>query len=183
MIGDTTNDWGHYNGDAVLFAHFLRMQWEVRALRMRWEMKACVRYFAFLTVVFTVVLAFVSGLAAQDNPKPATDAAQQWLSQVDAGHYAESWDHAAAFFQQKVSKQDWEQMLEKTRAPLGKVQSRTFKSANYETKLPNAPAGKYMVVQFRTKFANSPAAIETVTPMLGSDNQWKVSGYFIRPAD
>lgn len=123
-------------------------------------------------------------LFAQDpNLKAATYAAQEWLALVDSGRYAESWESAATFFQQKVSKQDWEGTMATGRAPFGKLLSRQFKSANYETSLPGAPAGKYFVIQFRTRFANSPTLIETVTPMQEPNGQWRVSGYYIRPAD
>lgn len=132
-----------------------------------------------------VALLALSGFSFAQNPdlKAATDAAQQWLALVDAGQYAESWNNTAGFFQEKVTKPDWEKTMASGRAPFGKLESRQFKSANYETRLPNAPAGKYFVLQYRTKFANSPALIETVTPMQDKDGRWKVSGYYIRPAD
>ena len=67
------------------------------------------------------------------------------------------------------------------RAPLGKLVSRQVKSASSETSLPAAPAGKYYVIQFRTRFANSPTLIETITPMQEPNGQWRVSGYFVKP--
>jgi len=54
------------------------------------------------------------------------------------------------------------------------------KSSDYKTALPGAPDGKYVVIQYDTAFANKAAAIETITPMLDADNQWRVSGYYIR---
>jgi hypothetical protein len=38
----------------------------------------------------------------------------------------------------------------------------------------------YMVIQFATLFENKKTAIETVTPMLDNDVEWRVSGYFIK---
>jgi hypothetical protein len=46
--------------------------------------------------------------------------------------------------------------------------------------LPGAPDGEYVVIQFATSFENKKSAIETVTPMLDSDGEWRVSGYFIK---
>ena len=135
-----------------------------------------------LTVI-TIPL-FLGVLFAQDpNLKAATYAAQEWLALVDSGGYADSWDSAATFFQQKVGRQDWVGTMTSVRAPLGKLLSRQVKSASYETSLPAAPAGKYYVIQFRTRFANSPTLIETITPMQEPNGQWRVSGYYIRPAD
>jgi hypothetical protein len=36
------------------------------------------------------------------------------------------------------------------------------------------------IVSFQTPFENKKAAVETVTPMLDTDGQWRVSGYYIR---
>jgi hypothetical protein len=66
------------------------------------------------------------------------------------------------------------------RAPLGKVLSRTLKSATYATSLPGAPDGEYVVVKFDTSFEKKQSAIETVTPMKDPDGRWRVSGYFIK---
>jgi Protein of unknown function (DUF4019) len=113
----------------------------------------------------------------------AEKSAQAWLVAVDAGKYGKSWDMASAFFQSKVSKAKWESSLQSVRAPLGALQSRKLKSATYTTDLPNVPKGEYVVLQYRTSFANMKSGVETVTPMKETDGTWKVSGYYIRPAD
>jgi opacity protein-like surface antigen len=142
-------------------------------------MKSCVRVAAVLLAVLVVATFSV----AQDaDQKAATDVAQQWLAMVDAGHYGQSWDAAASLFQSKITKPDWESALDQVRSPLGKVDSRQFKSADFETTLSGAPEGKYCVLQFRTKFKTGAMTIETITPML-DNGQWKVSGYLIKPAD
>lgn len=134
--------------------------------------------------LFLVVMAFAGILlAADDNLTAATNAAQQWLSLVDAGRYGESWDQASSFFQSKITKEKWIDALNSVRSPLGKLESREFKNAQYETKLPGTPAGKYFVIQYRAKFAKGGSMIETITPMLDKDGKWRVSGYFIKPAD
>jgi len=129
-------------------------------------------------LLFILTLSTIS--FCEDKEKVAADSARYWLSQIDAGSYAESWDLAAPAFKAQVSKDQWVQMLRATRAPLGKVISRTVKSAVYRTSLPGAPDGQYVVIQFQSSFENKKSAIETVTPSLASDGQWRVSGYFIR---
>ncbi|MBM4320898.1 MAG: DUF4019 domain-containing protein, partial [Deltaproteobacteria bacterium] len=54
-----------------------------------------------------------------------------------------------------------------------------LKSARYQTSLPGAPDGEYVVIQFESSFENKRSAIETITPMLDS-GKWRVSGYFIK---
>ena len=58
--------------------------------------------------------------------------------------------------------------------------SRKIKSQQYATSLPGAPDGEYVVIQYATTFENKADAVETVTPMLDKDGQWKVSGYYIK---
>ena len=63
---------------------------------------------------------------------------------------------------------------------LGKVHSRTLKTATYTKSLPGAPDGEYVVIQYESSFEHKQSAIETVTPMLDTDGKWRVSGYFIK---
>jgi len=113
----------------------------------------------------------------------AEKSAQSWLRVLDTGQYGESWEKAAADFQSKIAKQKWESSLQVVRAPLGAVQSRKLKSATYTTDLPHAAKGEYVILQYQTSFANLKSAIETVAPMKEMDGSFKVSGYYIRPAD
>jgi hypothetical protein len=133
----------------------------------------------------TWILLFVLTLSAasfceEKAERLATESANHWLTLVDGGNYASSWNTAAPLFKNSVLKNQWAQMLQATRAPLGRVLSRKIKSAIYKTSLPGAPDGQYVVIQFESSFEHKKSAIETVTPSLGDDGQWRVSGYFIR---
>jgi len=123
-----------------------------------------------------------SPAAAQDSEKEkaAVAAAETWLSLVDAGKYDQSWDVAAGFFRNAVTKPHWVQSLQGTRDPLGKLVSRKILNTSAKTSLPGAPDGQYLVIQFETSFANRKSAIETVTPMIEKDGSWRVSGYYIK---
>lgn len=66
------------------------------------------------------------------------------------------------------------------RKPLGKVFSRKVASKKYTTELPDAPDGESVVIQYDASFKNKASAVETVTPVLGEDGTWRVSGYFIK---
>ncbi len=110
----------------------------------------------------------------------AQKSAEQWLALVDEGNYAESWKTASAYFQTAVPQNQWEQAISAVRRPLGDLASRQLKSAKYTLSLPDAPAGKYVILQFDTSFVNKKEAVETVTPKLDPDGQWKVSGYYVK---
>ena len=130
----------------------------------------------FCAILLISCMAF-SQTAAE---KAAEDSASKWLGLVDAGDYAVSWDQAAQFFKNAVSKEDWRDKIKAVRAPLGKINSRKLKSATYKTTLPGAPDGQYVVIQYDSSFEHKTSAVETVTPMMDKDGQWRVSGYFIR---
>lgn len=130
---------------------------------------------------FALVLA-VSGVHAADTEavNQARKSANSWLALVDAAQYGQSWDEAATLFKSAVTKQEWMKAVQSTRAPLGALKSRTFKTATFTRSLPGAPDGEYVVIQFDTRFENKAAAVETVTPMRQKNGAWKVSGYYIR---
>lgn len=87
---------------------------------------------------------------------------------------------AAKPFQSAITQDQWRASVGSIRLPLGEVTSRTLRSANRVTSLPNAPSGEYVVIQYSTTFANKPEAIETVTPMKDEAGKWRVSGYYIK---
>jgi Ethanolamine utilization protein EutJ (predicted chaperonin) len=134
---------------------------------------------ACLVVVGLVLCAAAIWAAQTDKEKAAVAAAEKWLALVDQGQYKESWKEAAEYFRNSVKEDQWVQAVRPVREPLGKLLSRKVKSSSYVTELPGAPDAEYVVVQFETSFENKKSAVETVTPMLEKDGQWRVSGYYI----
>ena len=133
----------------------------------------------FIIAFVIAVAVSSSGRAGEEiDTLPAQSAAVAWLLVVDAGHYGQSWDEAAAFFQKALTRPDWEKALVAARSPLGPALSRKVRAVTYTRNLPNAPEGEYVVIQYDTHFENR-GAIETVVPMREKDG-WKVSGYFVR---
>lgn len=134
--------------------------------------------YALLLVAVLYVNPVMAGDAAKE--KDAVSAAKVWLTMVDEGKYADSWQNTATYFRNTVPQSQWEQSLQAIRTPLGKVVSRRVNTKSYKTSLPGAPDGEYLVIQFTTSFANKKSSVETVTPMLENDGTWRVSGYFIK---
>ena len=124
--------------------------------------------------------AAVTRARAAEPEQQAQRAAEAWLDLVDEAKYAESWDEAAGFFNERVKKAQWEALVRKVREPFGGLQSRSLLAAQVTRELPGAPDGEYVVIQFRASFANKKNAVETVTPMRDSDGVWRVSGYQVR---
>jgi len=134
----------------------------------------------FVLSLFSLLVTAMPLAADEAAEKAAQGAAQKWLSLVDQGKYAESWETAAAYFKNAVSEKQWLQSMKGARQPLGKLVSRKLLNATFATNLPGAPDGQYVVIQYATSFENKSSAIETVTPMLDRDQKWRVSGYFIK---
>jgi len=129
----------------------------------------------------SMLLVAVSGVKADSGKEEAAiSAALKWLTKIDEGKYAGSWDEAAKYFQNTVKKEQWERSLSAVRKSLGLILSRVPINTTYKTALPGVPDGQYVVIQFRTSFENQKSAIEIVTPMLDEDGNWRVSGYYIK---
>ena len=136
-----------------------------------------------LVCLSLAAIVFFSGCSSRSNPQAETAAvaaAKAWLSLVDREMYAESWQEAAQFFKGAVQKDQWIQAMQSGRKPFGKNLSRELKSKDYRKTLPGAPDGEYVVIQFTASFENKKSAVETITPMLDKDGQWRVSGYFMK---
>ena len=114
--------------------------------------------------------------------RQAQTAAGAWLALIDAARYEESWDSAAAVFRGAVTRPDWQTSALKARAPFGAVRNRTLLAASYQTRLPGAPPGEYVVLQYQAEVAGDRKIVETVTPTKEPDGRWRVSGYYVPPA-
>ncbi len=131
-----------------------------------------------------------SGKSAVPVPVPVTPAeaerkaveiAEAWLALADRAEYSQAWDTAAGRLKEAVARRDFIKQVGAVRKPLGAVKSRQLSSKKYVTSLPGAPDGQYVVLQFKTSFANrKEPAVETITPMLDRDKKWRVSGYYIK---
>lgn len=109
----------------------------------------------------------------------AQQSAERWLKLIDRSKYSNSWLETASYFQNNITQNEWDKTLQGVRQPLGKIISREIAVKQYTSSLPGCPDGEYVVIQFKTSFERKKTAIETVTPMLDRDSEWKVAGYFI----
>ena len=136
-----------------------------------------------MSTVFFMALFMGTSAHAQTQAKPeqlAQQSGDAWLALVDSGKYAESWQEAAQYFKNAVTKDQWQSAMQSTREPLGKMLSRKLRSATFRTTLPGAPDGQYVVIQYDSSFEHKQSAVETVTPTLDKDGTWRVSGYYIK---
>jgi Protein of unknown function (DUF4019) len=136
-----------------------------------------------ITIVFLLLFSTVFSrilLADQSVEKVILASADRWLSLVDSGRYDKSWEIAAEFFKKAVPKEQWKRSIAALRQPLGRPLSRKIKSKRRTQILPGATDGQYFIIQFETSFENRKSAVETIIPMLETDNRWRVSRYYIK---
>ena len=142
------------------------------------------KLFMLVLVLFIVNVSCLAQTEKQDSLKgkieKAIKSSNKWISLVDSGNYWESWETSSEIFKHAVTKEDWIKTLEGLRPSFGDVISREVDSKKYETSLPGAPDGEYVVIVYKTQFKNKEKAFETITPMKDADGEWRVSGYFIK---
>lgn len=101
-------------------------------------------------------------------------AARRWLALVDESRWEESWRATGDQFRALNTVQVWTSVSQRVRVPLGAMRSRTLISAE---DVPAPPNG-YMMVKFRTSFANKADAIETVS-LTREGGGWRVVGVYV----
>lgn len=135
------------------------------------------------TVALAMVFIAILGCTSELDPKQknaAIDAAQKWLTMVDAKAYEDSWNASAEFLKTSVSKDQWAKTMEQIRTPMGDMVSRKVTQSEYRTMLPKALKGQYVIIKFDTSFSDRTSVAESVTQMLEDDGSWRVGGYQLK---
>jgi len=162
-----------------------RQSFITHTLHPKGERKMIRTSLVMVVLSFAVLAAGVS-FAAEDlaaKEKAAFTAAQGWLKLIDGGKFDASWREAAGFMKGKVTREQWFQMMETNRKPLGTSSSRTKTSTWFKTTMPGAPDGEYYIFQFESVLSDKKTYVETVTPTKEKDGKWRVIGYYIKPKD
>ena len=140
-----------------------------------------VRTFAALAIFLCVLPLSDAGAASNTAAvEQATKAADAWLKLLGKGDYQACYQQTSQIVKGHLTEDAFVHQFSAVLKPLGAVVSRKLKSTQYATSLPGAPDGEYVVIEYDSSFANKKSAVETVTPMLDKDGQWRVSGYYIK---
>jgi hypothetical protein len=137
---------------------------------------------ALLVVLAYCLCSIGIGSALAQDPRGtiAQKEARSWLELTDRGDTLASWSAAGKQFQNAISADKWADSLKQVRPPLGALVERTMLSTQFTTSFPGAPDGDYVLVLFRSSFANKIDSRETVTLEHEADGTWRVIGYLIR---
>jgi hypothetical protein len=128
-------------------------------------------------------------MAAVEAPSPvpadapreehARYAGERWLAMLDRAAYGDTWQVAADMFRFQITAGQWEESMRQLRQQLGPVQERELIAARYETRIPNAPTGEYVILMYNSNFSRRPNMTETLTIQQEADGVWRMAGYFV----
>lgn len=99
-----------------------------------------------------------------------------FLQYLDQGRYADSYAYTSTLIRSKLDRDQFAKEIEKDRAPMGAKKSRELIDAHYTTQFPDAPAGQYVVLHYRTNFEKKTGDVETVI-LAYERGYWRVAGW------
>jgi len=132
------------------------------------------------TSLLLIVMPVLNKTPSQHVAEKSVLAAAEFLFLVDTEEYAESWEVSSATLQKMLTQQAWSEKISELRTFLGPIIERVQHSISYTDAAIDVPSGEYVVMTFVSKFELRERVTETITLLLGDDNQWQVVGYFLR---
>lgn len=104
------------------------------------------------------------------------DAALVFLELLDAGKAEMTWPVVSPVLQAKTSERVWVNGLKALRLGLGVLQKREPAAIGFIEQMPDAPAGKYALIEFASTFSTTTVKEKVV--FRNDDQHWRVVGYF-----
>lgn len=120
-----------------------------------------------------------SEVASPDLTLSAAEA-KSWLSLIDTSKYEESWEKGAKQFENVITKQEWKDVMNAVRKPLGSVVHRELIDQRPALNPKGLVPGDYMVIFYKTQFQNKPSAYELMTLQKENDKNWRVLTYQVQ---
>ena len=123
------------------------------------------------------VISLCSATAISEETQDKESAAkfvQQWLSLVDSGNYAQTWDDLSDILKTSFTKDEWINDLKSYHEALGKLIKRTRK---YITESSEPSVGNYLIFQYQSSYEKRKRVGEAVSVIKDKEKNWKVLGY------
>ena len=121
------------------------------------------------------------GRADDEAVNNALATARDWLGEIDAGKYDQSYADAGSALHDKVPQETWVKILTTERPLLGKVVNRQEVSHVLHTDGLEGVSGTFLVVSYHTDFAAKPDEVEYVV-VKHDFGGWRCVGYDFGPA-
>lgn len=104
-------------------------------------------------------------------------AAEKWLTILDSGKYAETWNDASMTLKIKLPQKSWIKIMEAMRQPLGALKSRKMVEQIPKTNPKGLPEGEYMIILYSSSFANKDNVKELVILQQERNGEWRILTY------
>jgi len=138
------------------------------------------------TLLFAGILCFLFAatpkVLASDEEKidEAVGASKNWVAQIDAGQYDDSYTAGSGALHERVQQDRWGLILKTLRTPWGAVVNRTQVSHIYKPNGFEGSEGEYMVITYDTSFKHLSPATEIVV-LKWEGGKWRGAGYNAMP--
>ena len=132
-----------------------------------------------LSVMAIVFVPWYMNKPDKNKVEAVNNTALEFLQMIDAGKYADSWLIADPYLQKAIPQQDWKEKLIKIRAALGPIVDRSLEDVNFTAATKELPESEFLLLEYNSEFEVK-TMNEVVTVVLGSDNRWRVVGYFVQ---
>jgi hypothetical protein len=129
---------------------------------------------------FVVSTVFVRASSAESHTDDALVASKNWVAQIDAGAYQDSYAFGCDAMKEKVPQDRWVQVLTALRTPWGPAVSRKQLSHVFERDGYDGLAGECMVITYDVSFSKMDPAQEVVV-LKWEDGKWRGAGYNAGP--
>ncbi len=141
---------------------------------------AQIHLFLIFSCFLLIVIPILNKTPTHRVAEQSAFAAAQFLFLVDTEEYVKSWEISSANLKKMLSQEAWNQQIVKIRSFLGPIVERIHHDISYTDSPSDVPTGEYVIMTFVSKFELRESVIETITLMLGDNDQWQVVGYFLR---
>ena len=135
-----------------------------------------------LPIAHTPLFALQQAAAADPHATEERAAERQalgFLGYLDHGHFADSYAYTGMLIRAQADRASYASQVKKARQGTGAMLTRELMDASYQTSVPGAPDGQYVVLHYHSSFADRQEAVETLT-LAFAKGYWRVSGYYIK---
>lgn len=141
---------------------------------------AQIHLFLLVSSLLLIIAPVLNKTPSQQVSEKSILAAAEFLFLVDTEEYAQSWEVSSEALQKMLSKEAWSEKITQIRTFLGPIVERIHQTITYTDSAIDVPPGEYVVMTFVSKFELRERVTETITLLLGDDDEWEVVGYFLR---
>lgn len=115
--------------------------------------------------------------ATEQEQRQVFNATVEFLRLLDSGHVDQTWAVSSLSLKESTSEVVWTHGINAMRFGLGAFVERNSAHIGFTTQMPDAPAGRYAIVECISTFSTGPATEKVVLREDGS--QWRVAGYSV----